>query len=310
MLNEIRMSLDDVLIVGVEEGDVAPLGHHQLALLGGLGGGGTGESARQGAGGAGDGRALENLSAGHFHKRPSLPNGRIVLVSGSRLCVAPGQTIVGTEGFEWGSFIGPSPLPVKHARSRRKPGLPDETRPCHNRSFTADVVVIGGGVNGSEHGVSPGRAGSEARGAGGAAAPGRRGLRQVGLPGAHALHQRARVPAGPREPQGLPRLEEPGGRRLRLRARRLPQAGAPAAMPSGWRETSPRSRRSASIPAWSRPRKCARSFPAACSRTSGAAAYEAGFGLSPIPTRPPMPSRKPLGGREPRSSRTARRRAS
>ena len=166
---------------------------------------------------------------------------------------------------------------------------------------TADVVVIGGGVNGAStafHLTEPGR---QAGGAGGAASPGRGGLRQVRLSRAHALHQRARVPAGPRKPQGLSRLAEPGGRRLRLRAHRLSQAGRPRPCATGWSVTSPCSRRSASIPAWSPPRKCARSLPGSRAGGCRRRRLRGGFRLCRPQRDHLCPRRRQLGGRVPRS---------
>ena len=52
MLNDTRMSLDEVLKCGSKHGDVAGLGDDQLALLRGLGLGGSAQRGGQRGGGA------------------------------------------------------------------------------------------------------------------------------------------------------------------------------------------------------------------------------------------------------------------
>ena len=103
---------------------------------------------------------------------------------------------------------------------------------------TADVVVIGGGANGTSTAFHLTLLGVrnvvllERR----QLAAGRH--RQVGRARAHALHQRDRVAPGPREPEGLPQLRRDRRRRLRLRGRRLRAAGRPASTRRRWPATS------------------------------------------------------------------------
>ncbi len=104
-------------------------------------------------------------------------------------------------------------------------------------SPTADIVIIGGGANGTSTAFHLARMGAKnvrllerrhlAAGATG----------KSGRPRAHALHQRARVAPRHREPQDLPRVLGDRGRRLRLRDTGLPAdraaglRGGPAPQP-------------------------------------------------------------------------------
>jgi hypothetical protein len=87
--------------VGIERRDVPTLGDQQLALLGGLGGGRTSQSARQGGGGAGQGRALEKISTSHCHTAFLLAEmWDWALSRACGLAWTPGPRL-GTEGFGW-----------------------------------------------------------------------------------------------------------------------------------------------------------------------------------------------------------------
>src|SRR5439155_635549 len=100
-------------VVGIELRDVAALGDDELTLLRALGAGGAGQRRGQCGGGAGDAGRLQQLATGETaHEAPP---GRVLLFAGTR---------------------------VRLSRARAGATIRDTMR-------TADVVVIGGGVNGA-----------------------------------------------------------------------------------------------------------------------------------------------------------------